>query len=387
MKCPICQKEVEIQKKQVGVNENNDPIFNEYAICRNCKKQWNLDKQRAKKAAKKAAGTKEQPLKPGVQNQTANVERQKQTADHKPANLNTQKSTAKKNGNSSANTAVSPEKTTELKKVSAERAQAKKTGRPTAAGTQVKTRSPKQAPADKPVKRTGQGQPAKHTRSTAPAEEQKYANIPPERIRTKRETAVKKGYEDMLATDPGRRPVKKRRTAPSENTTYKNSAKSAPAARRKPEPPVVEEDMYEEETPRFRSVKIIFGVLSLIGFAFFTYKAFTTGLTDVTAGNESSAGTIYIILALCLLLSGILLFILQKKNTFCAFLFPAVFCIGGAVFAFLKRNTDSMLLYCAVGCAVFAVIFIILTIASLGSGDSYDEEDYDDPFEDDYDNY
>ncbi|RGT70466.1 hypothetical protein DWX08_14245 [Ruminococcus sp. AF18-22] len=360
MKCPICQKEVEIQKKQVGVNENNDPIFNEYAICRDCKKQWNLDKQRAKKAAKKAADTKGQPLKPVAKNQTA-----------------------------SAKTAVSPEKTTELKRVSAEKPQVKKASRPSSADPQAKTRSPKQAAADRPVKRTSQRQPVKRTGSAAPAEEQKYANIPPERIRTKRETAVKKGYEDMLATDSGRRPVKKKRTAPAESTTYKKSAKSTPAARRKPEPqpPVVEEDMYGDETPRFRSVKIIFGVLSLIAFAFFTYKAFTTGLTDVTAGNESSAGTTYIILALCLLLSGILLFILQKKNTFCAFLFPAVFCIGGAIFAFLKRSTDSMLLYCAVGCAVFAVVFIILTIASLGSGDDYDDDDYDDPFEDDYDNY
>ena len=47
------------RKKQVGTSENGDPIFNEYAICRDCKKQWNLDKQRAKKmAARKAAEEK-----------------------------------------------------------------------------------------------------------------------------------------------------------------------------------------------------------------------------------------------------------------------------------------------------------------------------------------
>ena len=55
MKCPICGKELELRNKQIGTNENGDPIFNEYAICRDCKKQWNLDKQRAKRAAKKAA--------------------------------------------------------------------------------------------------------------------------------------------------------------------------------------------------------------------------------------------------------------------------------------------------------------------------------------------
>ena len=48
-----------LQNKQIGTSENGDPIFNEYAICHSCKKQWNLDKQRAKKiAAKKAAEEK-----------------------------------------------------------------------------------------------------------------------------------------------------------------------------------------------------------------------------------------------------------------------------------------------------------------------------------------
>ena len=55
MRCPKCGKDVELQKKQVGVDENGKPIFNEYAICRDCKKQWNLDKQRAKKAADASA--------------------------------------------------------------------------------------------------------------------------------------------------------------------------------------------------------------------------------------------------------------------------------------------------------------------------------------------
>ena len=37
MKCPICGKELELKKKQVGTDENGNPIFNEYAICRDCR--------------------------------------------------------------------------------------------------------------------------------------------------------------------------------------------------------------------------------------------------------------------------------------------------------------------------------------------------------------
>ena len=53
MKCPICGKELELMKKKVGTDENGSPILNQYAVCRDCKKQWNLDKQRANNANKK----------------------------------------------------------------------------------------------------------------------------------------------------------------------------------------------------------------------------------------------------------------------------------------------------------------------------------------------
>ena len=58
MKCPICGNELEIKNKQIGTDNSGDPVFNEYAVCRDCKKQWNLDKQRAKKAAAKASAKK-----------------------------------------------------------------------------------------------------------------------------------------------------------------------------------------------------------------------------------------------------------------------------------------------------------------------------------------
>lgn len=49
MKCPICGNKLEIKNKQIGTDNSGDPVFNEYAVCRDCKKQWNLDKQREKK--------------------------------------------------------------------------------------------------------------------------------------------------------------------------------------------------------------------------------------------------------------------------------------------------------------------------------------------------
>ena len=49
MQSPICKKDLEIKNKKIGENEAGEAIYNEFAICRDCKKQWNLDKQREKK--------------------------------------------------------------------------------------------------------------------------------------------------------------------------------------------------------------------------------------------------------------------------------------------------------------------------------------------------
>ena len=63
MKCPICGKDMELRNRQTGTDENGSPVFHQYAICKDCKKQWDLDKQRAKKAAVKKDSGKANPVK------------------------------------------------------------------------------------------------------------------------------------------------------------------------------------------------------------------------------------------------------------------------------------------------------------------------------------
>ena len=123
-------------------------------------------------------------------------------------------------------------------------------------------------------------------------------------------------------------------------------------------------------------------ILSLAGFGYFIYRGFTTGLTS-DSGSGLSAGMVYVILALCLLVSALLYFIMLGTNTVFAFLLPMVFYLGSGVFAFLNRGDDMQMLIAAVAAAVLAVISLILAITSRG-GDDYDDDDYDDAFEDDY---
>lgn len=52
MKCPKCKNSTQLQKRQVGLDDYHEPVYNEFAICKPCKKQWNLDEMRARKAEK-----------------------------------------------------------------------------------------------------------------------------------------------------------------------------------------------------------------------------------------------------------------------------------------------------------------------------------------------
>lgn len=437
MKCPICGKDVELQKKQVGTSENGDPIFNEYAICRDCKKQWNLDKQRAKKmAARKAAEEKK----------AESAGKSAGSATAQSAGKATEKAAAKSVKKQTAEPAVKAKASSQSedrpvqKPVRKPKADAASREIPESSDSDATEPLKKKVPVSgkKAVRKRSEHHQESNASHETADEEQRYGNIPPEHVRAKKEKAVRQGYEDMLAAGEKKKPVRKKRVRPEEDTetethkkpvtrkakdhsdadeeTPKKPVSKKSAARRaaeedesskkevvkkkapkkeelrkkKPEPePEYDEDEYDDEdyddTPRFKIVRIILGILSLVGFAFFVYRGFVTGLNSASDGSAS--GTTYIILALCMLVAAILYFILQNRNTIFAFLLPMLFYLGSTVVAFVQRGDDMQLLISAIVSAVLAVLSLILAIASRG-GDDYDDEDedYDDPFEEEHDN-
>lgn len=401
MKCPICGKELELKNKQIGTNENGDPIFNEYAICRDCRKQWNLDKQRAKKAAsKKASADKPSAPKENVAKKadTPKAEAVKKAPVHKET---PEKSEAVKKADTGKKapvreTAEAPKKAPAQEQSGApKKAPVRKSAASKEAAAKADAPRPKRRPADgessaAPAKKPVKKRPVKSAASDA-ADEKRYSNIPPERVRTKHETAARKGYEDMLATGAIGKPVRKKKaqteddtrtiekTSVSKSEVKKKNANVKPATK-KPEPEFDEyDDDYYEDAPRFRVMRILLAVISLAGFGFLMYRGFSIGLSS--AGDGEVSGLTFVILALCLLVSALLYFITLGTNSVFAFLLPMLFYLGGGVFAFLKRGDEFQLLIAAGACAVLAVITLILAITSRG-GDDYD--DYDDAFEDDY---
>nr|WP_288597632.1 hypothetical protein [uncultured Mediterraneibacter sp.] len=389
MKCPICGKDLDLQNKQIGTSENGDPIFNEYAICHSCKKQWNLDKQRAKKiAAKKAAEEK------------AKAEAEARAAEEKAkAEAAARAAEEKAKAEAAARAAEEKAKAERAARAAEEKAKAEK-----AARREAKARARKEAiarlAADKGIseeeaerilkERARARKAAAQKAATDNSEEQKYGNIPAEEIRDKREKAVRKGYEDMLATDPDSKAAKKKKKEEAETAKAKEDVKSRKMDDYDDEKSSDDEDddeyEYVDEYPRFRPGRIILGIISLLAFGFCIYKGFVTGLSTSGADVTSAPGMNYVIVALCMLVTALLYFIMNNRDTLFAFLIPMIVYIGSAVFAFLKHGDEFELLILAGVSGVLAVISLILAIASRGGDDYDDEDDYDDPFEEEHDN-
>ena len=219
MKCPKCGKDVILQKKQVGVDENGNPVLNEYAICKDCKKQWNLDKQRAKKSAPKpaasvakhteAAPKQEAPKAPVEKTEETKATEQKKIAEH----TDEQKHPVQKKKRPASERPVSEHSERPKKKrpVSDHSEEAPRKKRPDSEASDAVPKKKRPTPADSKTRVISVPEEFKQE----PSEEgQRYGNIPSEKVRAKRERAVKKSYEDMLASDPDRKSVHKRKPAP-----------------------------------------------------------------------------------------------------------------------------------------------------------------------------
>ncbi len=403
MKCPICGKDLDLQNKQIGTSENGDPIFNEYAICHSCKKQWNLDKQRAKKIAAKKAAEEKAKAEARAAEEKAKAEAEARAAEEK-AKAEAAARAAEEKAKAEAAARAAEEK---AKAEAAARAAEEKR----AARREAKARARKEAiarlAADKGIseeeaerilkeraraRKAAAQKAATDATATDNSEEQKYGNIPAEEIRDKREKAVRKGYEDMLATDPDSKAAKKKKKEEAETAKAKEDVKSRKMDDYDDEKSSDDEDEdddeyeYVDEYPRFRPGRIILGIISLLAFGFCIYKGFVTGLSTSGADVTSAPGMNYVIVALCMLVTALLYFIMNNRDTLFAFLIPMIVYIGSAVFAFLKHGDEFELLILAGVSGVLAVISLILAIASRGGDDYDDEDDYDDPFEEEHDN-
>lgn len=281
MKCPNCGKETELITKQVGSNDNNEPVYNKFAVCKDCKKKWNLDKKKSSS----------QTIKPDMKEITSSDSSNSKT---------------------------------------------------------------KEVP--------------------------RYANIPSEKIRKKSEHTVRQSYEDMLAADPERKPVKRKK--PDPDAAKKRPKKAAPSAESHPKKRSVSDNpaasrprkkVVEEKKPKFKLFRIILAVLSLVAGVYFGYMTLIEGLSSITSNTGSAPGTTGAILALVFLVAGLLTICMKNMRTIIPFILPFIFYVACAFFSLLTMRGIDTLKYGTIACAAFAVIYFILLLLSGKSSRDDDE--------------
>ena len=253
MQCPICKKDLEIKNKKVGENEAGEAIYNEFAICRDCKKQWNLDKQREKKKklakealAEKTVESGKAAEKPHKKRPAAEGER---TSAERPAQPKKKRRVSPENAETRTASSANPEVPAHPKKKrpnpATEGERPARKPRPKTEGSsegQPSRPHPKKRPvtSDRPLLKYAEGQeesreevrprPKKkrpeeakpvhaidnsstriisdekdELKITAPdlstpeeEKEQTYSNIPPKHVREKREQEMRENYQNMF---------------------------------------------------------------------------------------------------------------------------------------------------------------------------------------------
>lgn len=183
MKCPICKNDLELKSRKVGEDANGNAINNEFAICHTCKKQWNLDKQRAKKAQQRAAAAREAAAKEAA--------------------------AAKSEAPDGETKIMEPISREELAKVAEAQPKRKRPVNPDAAVAPERPVRRRPAPqeavasevanldAEEEVSAPRKRKPIDNSKSSDPM----FSNIPPKHVRDAREKEMRENYQMMLDED------------------------------------------------------------------------------------------------------------------------------------------------------------------------------------------
>lgn len=204
MQCPICKKDLEIKNKKIGENEAGEAIYNEFAICRDCKKQWNLDKQREKKKKLAKEALAEKPV--GADKAAEKPRKKRPAAEgERPV----RKPRPKTEGSSEEQPSrPHPKK----RPVTSDRPLLKYAEGQEGSREEVRPRPKKKRPEEaKPVHAIDNSSTRiisdeeDELKITAPdfsipeeEKEQTYSNIPPKHVREKREQEMRENYQNML---------------------------------------------------------------------------------------------------------------------------------------------------------------------------------------------
>jgi len=335
MKCPMCTKELEIIEKQVGMDDNAAPIMNKYAVCQDCKKQWSLKNKSANKEAKKREAVKPTPKELNLISENTSYGKDKPkmesfsiTLDRPAKAENLPKTTAKPQMESTFKASEQRRKTSTVSKSNS------KSNRPSSQN--ANSRSSNQSA------RSRSGNQSTRSRSSSQNIGMRQGN----QAKQRPNTSAHAGSRLSSNTKSNSRPQNNKRRSAMER-------------------------MEPEEKPFYRAIRIIMGILVLLGSGYMFWQGIEGGY-EAMQGNESRENIfdltvvmipyIYLGLTICFLLTALVVLVSQKKNASGVFIAPAIILVIGSIAAFLWRGDSTTLLSAAVASALFAIIFILLLV-------------------------
>lgn len=164
---------------------------------------------------------------------------------------------------------------------------------------------------------------------------------------------------DEKAERPGEeRPRSKRPEA--QRTGRERPAAARPAAAR-PEPRRPVYDAYEREEPseRFKTFRLITGIISVILFLLITLQSCAAGLGNILSANGEASGSAGFILALMMMVGGIVTICMRKKESVPAFIVPFIFYTVGALLGAANVGSYADLAIWSVLAAVFGALHLL----------------------------
>lgn len=135
--------------------------------------------------------------------------------------------------------------------------------------------------------------------------------------------------------------------------------KSEVARKPKQTPKKIEYEPMPENQERFKTFRLIIGILSIVLFLFITLQSCAAGVANTLSANGEVSGSAGFMLGFLMMIAGIVTICLRKHESIPAFVVPAVLYFLGAVLGAANVGTYSDLAIWSVLSAIFSSLHIL----------------------------
>lgn len=128
--------------------------------------------------------------------------------------------------------------------------------------------------------------------------------------------------------------------------------------RRKPAKRIEYESEELETQYRFKTFRLIIGIISLLLFLIISLQSCAAGASNILSGSGEVSGSAGFVLALCMAIAGIVTICMRKRESTPAFIVPMILYFVGALLGSANVGTYSDLAIWSVLSAIFAALHI-----------------------------